>query len=199
MKDDSNRNEPEVDIEPTGEDNVMDEQLQDIEASGQSKIKQLQAKLKECEREKREHLDDLQRAKADFLNAKKRLEDERINDRQRAINEHVIKLLPLYDSFAMAMNDKEAWNAVDEVWRTGVESIQSQLTKILQSYNVTVLNPLGEQFDPNVHEAMSEVPVSDKAADNTIVSVIQNGFARTNEGHEVIIRPARVAVGVYNE
>lgn len=199
MKDDMNEKEPEVDIEPTGEDNVDEPLIEDIEDISQSKIKQLQAKLKACEAEKSQHLDDLQRSKADFLNARKRLEEEKVRENERTINKHIEKLLPLCDSFHMAMSNQEAWEAIDPVWRKGVEGIQNQLQRILESYGVTEFSPQGETFDPTRHEAMAEVPVNDEKQDHTVVLVMQNGFTREINGKSELIRPARVSVGIFEK
>ena len=196
MKDEMHDMEPEVDIEPTGEDNAEEMQLEDVEAESHSKIKTLQTKLKACEAEKTELQDELQRARADFLNARKRLEEDKVRDKERLTTAHVEKLLPLYDSFYMAMSNKEAWNAVDEDWRKGVESIYTQLTKLFTSYNVSEVNPTGEEFDPEQHEAMAETPVADSSENNKVMSVIQMGFVRTHDGKTELIRPARVVVGV---
>ena len=199
MKDEMNEQEPEVDIEPTGEVNPDEPLLEDIEESSHTKIKTLQAKLKACETEKTEYLNDLQRAKADFLNARKRLEADKEREKERLIVKHIDKLLPLYDSFYMAMSNEAAWNAVDGEWRKGVESIYTQLQKLLQSYDVVEVDPLGQEFDPLEHEAMAEVPVTDAKFDHTIVSVIQKGFVRTVDGKTELIRPARVTVGVLKD
>lgn len=199
MKDEMNEQEPEVDLELTGEDNIDEPSDDEIESDRNAKIKKLQAKLKACEAEKTEHLDNLQRAKAEFLNARKRLEDEKKREKERQTISHVQKLLPLYDSFTMAMHNTEAWNAVDADWRKGVESIYAQLQKTLTAYGVAEVSPLGEEFDPMQHEAMSEVTVDDAAQDHKIVSVIQKGFTITIEGKTELIRPARVTVGILQD
>lgn len=187
------------DIEMTGEDNTIEPEIEDVDTNSKIKIKTLQEKLKACEKEKMEHLENLQRAKADFLNGKKRLEEERARDKERAVNKQIEKLLPMADSFHMAMFDKEAWNAIDEQWRKGVESIHTQLHSILDSYGVSELNPQGEVFDPVMHEALTNVPVTDKSLHNTVISVIQNGFIRNVNGKEELLRPARVTVGEFTD
>jgi molecular chaperone GrpE len=198
MKDNTHEMEPQDDIELTGEDNIDDPELEEIERSSSNKIKTLQAKLKQCEAEKTDLQDNLQRTKAEFLNAKKRLEEEMIRENERAVEKHIQKLIPLCDSFQMAMSNAEAWNAIDAQWRKGVESIKNQLDKILQSYGVSELVPLDQDFDPNLHEAMAEVPVTEADKDHTVVAVIQNGYMREHNGRQTLIRPARVSVGVFH-
>ncbi len=195
MDEKMNENEIQDDIELTGEDNSVEPELEEIEDNTNNKVKTLREKLKVCESEKMEHLENLQRVKADFLNSKKRLEEERLRDTERAINEQIEKLLPLCDSFHMAMHNKEAWEAVDDVWRKGVEGIHNQLHNILASYAVSEVHPEGEVFDPQKHEAMTNVPVTDKDQQGKVIQVIQNGFIRKNGDTEVLLRPARVTVG----
>ena len=197
--DENKENELQEDFELTGEDNTNDPEIEEIEENSNNKLRTLQEKLKVCEQEKMEHLENLQRAKAEFLNGKRRLDEEKIRDKQRAENKQIEKLLPMADSFHMAMHDKEAWNAIDEQWRKGVESIHSQLHKILDSYGVSEVNPEGLEFDPNLHEAMVSIPVEDKKLDNTVISVIQNGFMRKIGDNEELLRPARVTIGEFTE
>ncbi len=197
MNDEMNKEEPQDDIVLTGEDNADDPEMEEIDTQSESKIIKLQANLRTCQEEKASHLDELQRAKADFLNARKRLESEKIQEKERVTNMYVEKLLPLSDSFQMAMSNQEAWNAIDEEWRKGVESINTQLHKILASFDVSEFSPVGEIFDPNLHEAMVEVPVEKEEEENTVVTVIQNGFIRTIGDEQTVVRPARVSVGVF--
>lgn len=197
---DENKNETEIqeDIELTTDEAThepIESELEEVEENTNSKIKKLREKLKACEQEKMQHLEELQRAKADFLNGKKRVEEERLRDKERAVNAQIEKLLPLCDSFHMAMHNKEAWEAIDAVWRVGVEGIHNQLQDILASYGVKQINPSGEAFDPQMHEAMTNVPVEDESDHGKIIQVIQNGFTRKVGDTEVLIRPARVTVG----
>lgn len=198
MKDSHDRTEGD-DLEFTDENETIEEELEDIEENSAQKIKKLTQKLHQSEKEKMEHLEDLQRAKAEFLNGKRRLEEERLRDKERAVDALIEKLLPMCDSFHMAQSDAAAWEAIDPTWRKGVESIQNQLQSILASYGVSEIHPQGEEFDPNRHEAMVNVPVERKEDHHKVVQVIQNGFIRTVNGKESLIRPARVTVGEFIE
>ncbi len=191
--------ELEIDLEPTGDDHAVEPELEDTEATSSNKLKDLRAKLKVCEAEKMEHLEALQRAKADFLNARKRIEEERLRDRERMITAHVEELIPLYDSFAMAMQNQTIWESVDKNWRIGVEGIFAQLQALFTSYQVRIDKPLGKTFDPQKHDALKNEPVTDQADHDHILSVVQAGFIRTSGGEEVTIRPARVIVGTFNQ
>ena len=193
--------EDQDDIEVTNDMTEMNEpDLEEVEEKEGNVIKTLREKLKHAEAEKRSALEEMQRSKADFLNAKRRLEEERLRDRERAIIGHLERILPLCDSFQVAMANKEVWDKVDEKWRKGVEGIYTQLQGLLTSYNVQIEDPTGQHFDPHLHEALSTVPVPDKKHHDTVVSVIQMGYKLTkNDGETELIRPARVVIGVYEE
>lgn len=174
-------------------------ELVEEEENSKDKLKALRDKLKACEQEKMSHLEELQRVKADFLNARKRLEEDKEREKVRTLTNHIEKLLPLCDSFHMAMADKQAWAAAPETWRKGVEGIYAQLQSILAGYSVKALDPLSDPFDPALHEALTNVPVSDKNDHHKVMSVIQLGFIREENGSTLLIRPARVTVGEFQE
>ena len=167
-----------------------------VENKTKAKIKTLQTKLKECQTEKSTHLEDLQRAKAEFLNAKKRLEEEKTALVGRTENDCIEKLLPLCDSFKMAMGNQDTWQAVSKEWRTGVESIYGQLQQTLTSYGVTETGKVGENFDPEWHEAMAEEETGDEKAVDKVIKVLQTGYLRDKNNLKTLIRPARVIVGI---
>jgi molecular chaperone GrpE len=174
-----------------------DPELFEIENEEDNKLKTLKTKLKESEEKNRNLLEELQRSKADFLNGKRRLEEDRARDKTRLTISHVEKLLPLCDSFYLAMLDKETWAKADEKWRKGVEGILSQLNSVMTSYKVTSFDPTGLQFDHNRHEALAQVPVTDEAQNSQVISVIQQGYEIEVDGNKELIRPARVTVGEY--
>jgi molecular chaperone GrpE len=179
-------------------DEMIDEtdpELTDETAASAEKVAKLRQKLQDCETRKRELGEDLQRAKADFLNARSRLQDEQVNQRAHQIDDFVLALLPVCDSFAMAMQDVAAWESVDETWRAGVEGIKQQVDRTLARYQVEPIGQVGEDFDPERHEAVEMAPVTDDAAHDTVTHIHQTGYQRVTDNGVRVIRPARVAVG----
>ncbi|MEZ4195531.1 MAG: nucleotide exchange factor GrpE [Candidatus Paceibacterota bacterium] len=169
------------------------ETIEELEAESISAVKK---RLKVIEEEKKNLQDELQRAKADFLNARKRLEDERKREYGRTVVGFIEELLPVCDSFHMAMSDKETWAKADANWRKGVEGIYAQLQNLLSTYRVSMINPKGEAFDPQRHEAITSVPVDSKEAHDTVTEVIQPGYQITHHDNTIdLVRPARVAIG----
>lgn len=193
-----NNDETEMEMESTDDENVdlEETELVDEEEKTSDKLKKLREKLARCEDEKKQLLDDLQRTRADFLNARKRLEEERTRDRIRYRKEHVEELLPLCDSFQMAMSNKEVWEKADEVWRKGVEGISNQLLRLLNSYDVTVIEPQGKPFDPHRDEAVGTEVVADEKLVDTVVSVLQRGYEVRVGNTTEVIRHARVTIGI---
>lgn len=189
------------DVEITNEDTEMnDPDVEEIEEQNNSFNNTLRDKLKASEAEKRTILEESQRTKADFLNARKRLEDDRRRDKERNTIEHIEELIPLCDSFQVAMSNKEVWEKVDANWRKGIEGIHSQLQNILNNYNVKTIDPTGALFDPYKHEALSTVPVTDKSKHEHVMSVVQMGYElQKADGGVELIRPARVVIGEFSD
>jgi molecular chaperone GrpE len=175
------------------EDEVTSEDLE-METEDESlkdKITSLRKKLSVCEDDKRKHLEELQRVRADFLNSKRRLDEQFLRDKERATDRILFELITLVDSFDTAMINKELWGTIDERWRVGVEAIHTKLLALLRSNNVVAVDPLGVSFNPEEHEAVSNTPVTDDTQIDTVVAVLQKGFKR----NDTVIRPAMVVVG----
>ncbi len=189
MKDDLNNEKDEVVEEEVIPEDDSDHARPD---KTQNEVVRLKEKLKEVEAKKQEYLDSWQRAQADFINTRKR-DEERNKELIKYANEDLIlQIIPVLDSFDMAFSNKEAWEKVSKEWRIGVEFIYSQLVTVLQNNGVSQLNPAGEIFNPEHHEAIEEVSV-DKNEEGKVVVVIQKGYKIQNK----IIRSAKVKVGVH--
>ena len=188
------------DVEPIkGADlSVDDFELDDSvvsEASSNEVIKKLREKLKKIEAEKQEYLTGWQTAKADLINARKRDEAERKEFIKYSNERLVEELIPVMNSFDMAMGNKEAWEKAEKNWRTGVEYIYSQLLKVLVDFGVKEENPIDVKFDHSLHEAVSYEPTNDKKLDNMIIQVLNKGFSLNGKA----LRAPKVKVGEYKE
>jgi len=172
------------------EEILEDDIVFDSEESDGAKEKKLREKLTACLKEKQEYLEGWQRTKADFVNARKEEEEKRKGLKDFA-NEGLLQdLIPVLDSFDMAFANKEAWGAVDETWRKGIEYIHSQFHTILDNYGVIIINPEGEKFDHEKHNALELIDTDDESKDDMIESVLQNGYQLKDR----VIRPANVKV-----
>lgn len=178
-------------------DDVVREDLDDsvvAEEQAAETAKKLREKLRTCETERTEYLTGWQRAKADLINARKRDEEER-REFVKFANERLIDgLLPVLESFELAMKNKEAWEKADKNWRIGVEYIRSQLLKTLADNGLNELEPaIGSPFDHSKHEAASYEPVADKKLDHAILEIAQKGYALNGR----VLKPPKVKVGEY--
>lgn len=169
------------------EENTISDDVDIEEAEGrlEDKLKATKDKLKQSEEARTALLEDTQRMRADFLNGKKRNEEQLIRDRERITERHIEQIIPLADSFEMAMRDPK-WQEADATWRKGVEGIYAQLRNIIKGYGVEILEPLGQEFNPHEHEALV-----DSGSNSIIAEVFQNGY----KIGATVIRPAKVSVG----
>ncbi len=146
--------------------------------------------LKEAELRAVEHHDAWLRAKAETENLRKRTQADITNAHKYAIDKFSAELLPVMDSLEAALMTE---NATVQNFKDGMELTRKQLIAIFEKFNIQVIDPQGEKFDPHRHQAMCAIE-SDAAA-NTVVQVMQKGYAL----HDRVIRPAMVAVAKSRE
>jgi molecular chaperone GrpE len=132
----------------------------------------------------------LLRRQADFDNYRKRIEKERAEDANRYTARVIEALIPIVDGFEHALAAHR--DAEYENYRKGFELIYKQLRDNLTKLGVERTEPLGQRFDPHLHQAMDRVE-TDKAEDGTILQVYQPGY----EFHGRVLRPAMVRVAVH--
>jgi len=128
----------------------------------------------------------LLRLQADFENFRKRAQREKDEARQFANQSLIEKQLPILDNFEMAL---AAAKDADPALRDGVQMIYDQLLGILCDSGVESIDATGEDFDPNLHEAISQQETTE-AEPGTVVEQVQRGYRL----HERLVRPARVVV-----
>lgn len=145
----------------------------------------LEELLKTAERQAAEHHDAWLRAKAETENMRRRAAEDADKARKFAVDSFASELLAVKDSLeaALAADSPNVDNMKD-----GVELTLKQLTAAFSKFSLVDIDPLGEKFDPHLHQAMqvveSEQPV------NTVVEVLQKGYRL----HERTLRPALVMV-----
>ena len=177
--------------EDSDNDIVIEEEFSEDSQVGTQyakKIKSLKDKLEKCQSEKQEYLDGWQRAQADFINYKKNNDSVFIQAKELATIDVVESLLPILDSFDMALNGN--FDDSFKKWLTGFEYVHQQFKRVLEQYNVQEINPLNEPFSPELHEALEEVVTDNESADHTVAQVILKGYRTPKR----IIRAAQVKV-----
>jgi molecular chaperone GrpE len=169
-------NEPIVDTDP-GDDVVFEDNTEVTGTDYKQKADKLKARIKELEKKNTELLDGWQRDKADFINSKRQAEEDRKEFVRFAKADLISELLGVLDSFDGAFKNKEAWEKVDKNWRMGVEYIHLQLFGILTQNGVTLINPLGENYDSKRDEVVENIKVDEESKDGKILEVVQVGYA----------------------
>jgi molecular chaperone GrpE len=146
----------------------------------------LEERLRQAELKAAEHHDAWLRAKAEAENARRRAQDEVDKARKYALDKFAGELLVVKDSLEAALAAGEG--ATPESLRSGVELTLKQLTSVLEKNHVREVYPLGEKFDPHLHQAIATVEGDGEA--NTVASVLQKGYLL----HDRVLRPALVTV-----
>lgn len=160
-----------------------------------SKLQKLEAELEKCRAERQEYLDGWQRSKADYINLKKRNDQDRENIIGYAKEDLILEMIKIGDNFQLAFKDKEAWEKAPENWRRGIEYIYNNLKQVLADQGVVEINPLGEEFNPEKHDAVEMIETADRAEDHKIMEVVQLGYSLKDR----VIRHATVKVSKYKE
>ena len=124
---------------------------------------------------------------AEYDNYRKRTAKEKSETYSNASAKCIEELLPVIDSFERSLEVE----CTDENFKNGMSMIFGQLKNFLEKMNVTAIDALGAEFDPNIHNAISQQDGTDYAS-NHVCTVFQKGYKIGDK----LIRPAMVAVAV---
>ncbi len=176
---------------PNAEDS-FEEELQEVEAESveaEHSAEELDQLLRAARAKADEHYDRLARARAEIENLKRRHTQELEKAHKYALDKFVKELLGVWDSLelghAAALDEK----ADVAKLREGTELTLKMLTDVMGKFGVEQIDPIGQPFDPEYHQAMATVP-RDDVPPNTVVDVIQKGYVLNGR----LVRPALVAV-----
>ena len=129
------------------------------------------------------------RAQAEAQNVKRRAEQDVEKARKFALEQFTRDLLPVVDNLERALEaasgDEEAVKPIAE----GVELTLKSFIDAMTTFNIEVVDPQGEPFDPNLHQAMSMVE-NNEVEPNTVIAVMQKGYTLNGR----LVRPAMVMV-----
>lgn len=148
----------------------------------------LEDELAAAKAEAARNLDGWQRTQAEFANARKRFEKQRVEAYTNANVELVARLLPLLDDFERALESVPVGER-DTPLVSGVGLVYRKMQSVLEDLNVEVIPAVGEAFDPNLHEALSQEP-SDEYSSGTVVREMRRGYRLGDR----VIRPSMVTV-----
>ncbi|MBI3562158.1 MAG: nucleotide exchange factor GrpE [Gammaproteobacteria bacterium] len=153
-------------------------------------ITELQQRLTTAEAKANEHRDAMLRAMAEADNIRRRAERDVENAHKYALERFAQELLPVVDSLEMGLVAATQGNEVTlHTLKEGAELTLKKFESVLSKFNVATINPLDQPFNPELHQAVSMIPATDKSP-NTVVTVLQKGYTL----NERLIRPAMVIV-----
>ena len=166
------------------------------EATGEKKTsksttkKDLENKMKQLEEEIQESKEKYLRLYAEFDNFKKRTMKERLELMKSASQDVVSSLLPVLDDFDRAKKSADDESSAEQ-FSEGVALVYNKLYSTLTSKGLVKMETDNEVFDPELHEAISEIPSPNEDMKGKIVDTIEQGYYL----NEKIIRHAKVVVG----
>jgi molecular chaperone GrpE len=132
---------------------------------------------------------DVLRAQAETQNARRRAEQDIEKARKFALEKFVAELLPVADNLERAIASGNPEDEGQKIVLEGVALTHKSLLDTLKKFKVEAIDPHGEPFDPQLHQAMSMVPNPD-VEPNTILTVFQKGYTLNGR----LVRPAMVVV-----
>ncbi|MCK6265363.1 nucleotide exchange factor GrpE [Vibrio sp. ZSDE26] len=179
--------EQEADVVGSDADIEWNEELQLDEQ--ESKIAQLEAALLTSEAKVQEQQDSVLRAKAEVENMRRRTEQEIDKARKYALNKFAEELLPVIDNLERAIQSADAENEAVKPVLEGVEMTHKSFVDVVAKFGLKEINPEGEAFNPEMHQAMSIQESADHEP-NSVMFVMQKGYELNGR----VIRPAMVMV-----
>lgn len=167
------------------QDEFDHEQRTDAPQAQKEIMPSLEESLKAAELQAAEHHDAWLRAKAETENMRRRAAEDVDKARRFAVENFAGELLAVKDSLEAAL---AAESPSIENMKNGVELTLKQLAAVFAKFSLVDVDPLGDKFDPHLHQAIQVVD-SDQPA-NTVVTVLQKGYRL----HDRTLRPALVMV-----
>lgn len=158
------------------------------ESEAAQEMPTIEEQLQSAISERDENQDRFLRSQAELDNARKRHQKELAQMRQYAAAPFIQDLLPALDNLKRAVDAAESADHVDELKR-GVEMVAKQILDVFAQHHVKAIEALGQPFDPNLHEALQQMP-SDEYPPMTIIQELEQGFILNDR----VVRPSKVIV-----
>ena len=174
--------EPSSDEEKSSQDEAELNDVAEQEQSPQDIQSELAAALEKVDENWQRYL----RSQAEMENLRRRAEKDVENAHKFAMEKFASELLGVKDSLELGLSVEDA---DAEKLREGTELTLKMLTQMMEKFNIKAVDPVGESFDPNLHQAMT-MQESTEHAPNTVIAVMQKGYLLNDR----LMRPAMVIV-----
>jgi molecular chaperone GrpE len=160
-----------------------------IEDSQDAKVAELEAALLATQAQLKDQQDAVLRAKAEEQNVRRRAEGDIDKARKYALKKFAGELLPVIDNLERALENGDKENEAAKALLEGVELTLQTFISTVEKFGLTVINPVGEAFNPELHQAIG-MQASPDHESNTVMIVMQKGYSL----NEQVLRPAMVMV-----
>ena len=174
------------------QDDLQSEEILEAvdETTGEAfSAEELIERLDQAEKKATDNWDQLLRTKAEMDNIRRRTQKDLENAHKFALEKFITELLGVKDSLEMGVSASYQENVTVETLREGSEMTLTMLAGLFEKFNVVEVNPEGEKFNPEHHQAMSMQPNAELEP-NTVMAVMQKGYLLNDR----LIRPAMVMV-----
>ncbi len=161
----------------------------EAESDATQRIYELETALSEAQATIKEQQDSVLRARADVENARRRAEMEVEKARKFALERFAGELLPVVDNLERAIELTDGENEAVKPLLEGVEMTHKSFLSTIEKFGLSLIDPQGETFNPDLHQAMSMQESADHAT-NTVMAVMQKGYQINGR----LLRPAMVMV-----
>ncbi|MCK5902262.1 MAG: nucleotide exchange factor GrpE [Cocleimonas sp.] len=178
---DKDKFETSADIDPK----TIENEAADAVAPNDDQLNQLRALLAEAEDKVQQGQDNIIRLQAERENQRKRTEKQVSDAHKFASQKFIEQLLPVIDSLEMGLQAEGDLNSI----REGMTLTLKQFESVMEKSNLVSISPLGEKFNPDLHQAMAMQP-SEEYADGLVSLVMQKGYRLNGR----LVRPAMVMV-----
>ncbi len=165
------------------------EGLETTELGDEASSEELLLTLQDAQDKADEHWNQLLRVKADFDNYQRRTKRELENAHKFALDGFVRGLLPVIDSLEMGLAAAQEPTSESDKLHEGMDMTLKMFQGVLEKFGVKAINPDGEKFNPELHQAMTTQPSPD-VEPNTVLTVYQKGYLLNDR----LVRPAMVIV-----
>ena len=142
--------------------------------------------LNQAKSKAEENWDLLLRTKAEMENLRRRTQKDLENAHKFGIEKFVSELIPVMDSMELGLAVEEA---SAESLREGMTLTLNMVSQMFEKFNIKMIDPMNEKFDPELHQAMAAQP-TDEVEPNTVMAVMQKGYLLNDR----LVRPAMVMV-----
>ena len=186
MSEQETRDRGEMDADESGEVETVESDQQEGNGGEEGEVASLEDELEAARAEAAANYDRYLRSIAELDNYRKRTVRMRTEAREDTLRDLLLQVAPVLDNLHRALNQQT--QDADSL-KQGVELICGQFNEVLKGYGLAEIEAVGQSFDPNLHEALAEVPSAEHEP-GTVMEEMEKGYKLNDK----VVRPSRVVV-----